>query len=233
EPGINAFVAGLRPTEAVLVVTRGALTGLDRDELQGVIGHEYSHILNGDMRINVRLMGLLSGLLLIAQIGRILLRSRGRGRRNKNGNQVAFVGLALFIIGYIGVFFGALIQAAVSRQREFLADASSVQFTRNPDGIAGALWQILQHKEGSVLNTSHSQNLGHFCFGEPVRGHLTSLMATHPPLDERIRRVDPTFLNRARTGKLKPRAETPQQAAPLPEGAAGFAGASAAAAPPP
>jgi Zn-dependent protease with chaperone function len=221
EPGINAFVAGLRPTEAVLVVTRGALKELSRDELQGVIGHEYSHILNGDMRINVRLMGLLAGILLIAQIGRMLMRARdGRGR-----GQLVLTGLALFIIGYVGVVFASLIQAAISRQREFLADASSVQFTRNPDGIAGALWRIRQHSAGSRLETSHSQNLGHFCFGEPVKARFTSLMATHPPIEERIRRVNPRFLVLARAGAVRRPPEAPEATGPVPAGSAGFAGA--------
>jgi len=154
ESSINAFVAGLRPTEAVLVATRGTIKNLDRDELQGVVAHEYSHILNGDMWINIRLMGILAGILIIGQIGRIMLRSSGRSR-GKGSGQAAMIGLALFIIGYIGLFFGALIKAAISRQREFLADASAVQFTRNPSSIAGALWKIKQHTTGSLLNNSH------------------------------------------------------------------------------
>ncbi len=147
ETGINAFVAGYTPPgEAVMVVTHGALTQLNRDELQGVVGHEFSHILNGDMRINVRLIALLAGILMIGQIGQFLLRagfySSGRSRNRDGRAQAAMgglIGLALMLIGYVGVFFGRLIQSAVSRQREMLADASSVQFTRNPpEGIGAA-----------------------------------------------------------------------------------------------
>jgi len=193
DPAINAFVAGYRPTEAVLVVTRGTLQHLNRDELQGVIGHEYSHVLNGDMRINIRLMGILAGILIISQFGRLLMRSNRRGR-GKGAGQVALLGLAFFVIGYVGIFFGSLIKAAVSRQRELLADAASVQFTRNPDGIAGALWKIQQHSEGSLLTNRHSDDVSHFCFGEAVKSRLSSLLATHPPLDQRIRAINPRFV---------------------------------------
>ncbi|MBF8270706.1 MAG: protease, partial [Gammaproteobacteria bacterium] len=195
DSAINAFVAGYRPTEAVLVVTRGALENFNRDELQGVIGHEYSHIFNGDMRINIRLMGVLAGILLIGQVGRFLLRSSGRSRggSKKGGGQIVLFGLALFIIGYIGLFFGSLIKAAISRQREFLADASSVQFTRNPDGIAGALWAIKENMSGSLLLNAHAEDISHFCFSDAIGAKFTSLMATHPPLEERIKAVNPHF----------------------------------------
>lgn len=228
EPAINAFVAGYRPTEAVLVVTRGTLNHLNRDELQGVIGHEYSHVLNGDMRINIRLMGMLAGILLIGQVGRVILRSTRRSR-GKGAGQAVLIGLALFIIGYIGLFFGSLIKAAISRQRELLADAASVQFTRNPDGIAGALWKIKQHAEGSLLKNNHSDDVSHFCFGEAVKFNLSSLMATHPPLDQRIKAINPGFIGRVRSGQLEtgqpsasPSATASQVS--LPAAAAGFAG---------
>lgn len=230
EPGLNAFVAGLRPTEAVLVVTRGALETWDRDELQGVIGHEYSHIFNGDMRLNVRLMGILAGILLIGQIGRVLMRSSGRGR-GKGSGHVAMVGLALFIIGSVGILFGSLIKAAISRQREFLADASAVQFTRNPDGIAGALWKIYQHAAGSRLSNAHSDDLSHFCIGDPIRAGFNSLLSTHPPLDERIRKIDPGFIARARAGQVQKRPDAPTASSAVPAAAAGFAGAAVAATP--
>ena len=206
EPGINAFVAGLRPTETVLVVTRGAMETFSRDEMQGVVGHEYSHIFNGDMRINIRLLAVLAGILMIAQFGRVLMRSGGRSR-SKNSGQAALIGLGLFIIGYVGIFFGNLIKASISRQREFLADASSVQFTRNPDGIAGALWKIKQHSEGSLLNNTHSDDISHFCFGEAVTHQFSTLLATHPPLDDRIKAVDPGFLARARARELSQRSQ--------------------------
>ena len=157
ETGINAFVAGYTPGEAVMVVTHGALTQLTRDELQGVVGHEFSHFLNGDMRLNVRLIAILAGILMIGQIGAFLLRASfhrshvsSHSSRDRRGQAVfGLVGLALLVIGYVGVFFGRLIQSAVSRQREMLADASSVQFTRNPEGMParcsrlaskGAIW---------------------------------------------------------------------------------------------
>jgi len=152
ESGINAFAAGHSTGDATVTVTRGCMHILSRDELQGVIGHEFSHILNGDMRLNLRLMGTIFGILCLAIVGRILLRTRGKN------NPLPLLGLALLLIGYIGVFFGRLIQAAVSRQREFLADASSVQFTRNPDGIAGALKKIGGLGEmGSRLSQSHAE----------------------------------------------------------------------------
>lgn len=202
EEGINAFVAGYRPTEAVMVVTRGALETLSRDELQGVVGHEFSHVLNGDMRINVQLIAILGGILTLGVLGRLMMRSLGRsprirpssGGRGAQAQLVAFaLGLGLFSIGYIGLFFGRLIKAAVSRQREFLADASSVQFTRNPRGIAGALWKIRSHVKGALLSNAHAEETSHMCFGQNMKVGFGNLMATHPPIDERIRRVDPHF----------------------------------------
>src|SRR6185503_17791553 len=140
EAGINAFAAGYDVSDSVVTVTRGTLETLNRDELQGVVAHEFSHILNGDMRLNVRMIGVLAGIVFIGAIGEFVMRG-ARGSRDK-GLYLFFGGLALFIVGYAGLFFARLIKAAVSREREFLADASSVQFTRNPDGIAGALDQI-------------------------------------------------------------------------------------------
>ncbi len=192
EPGINAFVAGTRPSETVMVVTRGALQTFSRDEMQGVVAHEYSHIFNRDMHLNLHLMGALAGLIVIAQIGRFLLRSGTHGR-NRNASQIALVGLAILVAGYVGSFFGAVIKAAISRQREFLADASAVQFTRNPDGIAHALYRIKRHGEGSLLNSRHAEDISHFCFGESVHYLFSAVMATHPPLDARIRAIDPHF----------------------------------------
>ena len=205
ETGINAFVAGYTPGEAVMVVTHGALTHLSRDELQGVVGHEFSHIFNGDMRLNVRLISLLAGILMIGQIGHFLLRagfySGARSRGNRDGRAQALIGLmglALMIIGYVGVFFGRLIQAAVSRQREMLADASSVQFTRNPEGIGGALFKIGM-KGGYLDTTSHASDMNHMCFGESARMKFTSLLASHPPVDERINAIQPGLLARLRS----------------------------------
>jgi Zn-dependent protease with chaperone function/uncharacterized tellurite resistance protein B-like protein len=189
EPGINAFAAGYTLDDAAVAVTRGTLERLNRDELQGVIAHEFSHILNGDMRLNIRLMGLLFGILLLAVVGRGLLYSGGRGRRRDGGGQIAIVGLALVLVGYIGVFFGRLIQAAVSRQREYLADAAAVQFTRNPDGIAGALAKI--GGAGSRLQDHHAQEASHLFFANGIGSAFTTLLSTHPPLEDRIRRLRP------------------------------------------
>ncbi len=198
ETGINAFAAGHTTGNAVIAVTTGCIRHLSRDELQGVIAHEFSHILNGDMRLNIRLMGILFGILLIGLTGWVILRSsggRGGDNRREDKNALPLIGLALYIIGYSGVFFGNLIKAAVSRQREFLADASAVQFTRNPDGIAGALKKIGALAEGSQIRDPHAEEASHLFFGNAVEGvgQLFGLLSTHPPLVERIRRIDPSF----------------------------------------
>lgn len=191
EKGINAFAAGHSTSDAVVAVTRGGIRLLTRDELQGVIGHEFSHILNGDMRLNLRLMGIIFGILCLAVIGRMLLYTRSRSSRDKNA--LPLLGLALILIGWIGVLFGRLIQAAVSRQREFLADASSVQFTRNPVGLVGALKKIGGLRQGSKLATAHAAEACHMFFGNGMGQPLFRLMDTHPPLADRIRALDPSF----------------------------------------
>lgn len=201
ESGINAFAAGYRPGSAVIGATRGCLELLTREELQGVIAHEFSHILNGDMRLNIRLVGLLNGILVIGLTGYWMMRSvsRGGGRSRRDGRAIAavmFLGLALYIIGYVGVFFGQLIQAAVSRQREFLADASAVQFTRMPDGISGALKKIGGLLSGSELETGRAREVSHMFFADGLRTRFLSLLATHPPLTERVKRIDPSFRGR-------------------------------------
>ena len=194
EDGINAFAAGHKPGDATITVTRGCMKLLSRDGLQGVIGHEFSHILNGDMRLNLRLMGIIFGILCLAIIGRVLLQTARVGGRGRGQNPLPLLGLLLLVIGYIGVFFGRLIQAAVSRQREFLADASSVQFTRNPGGITGALKKIGGLGEtGSRLSHAHAEELSHMFFGNGVSEPFIGLLETHPPLAERIRVFDPNF----------------------------------------
>lgn len=185
ERTINAFAAGFSPSEAAVVVTRGTLDSLNRDELQGVIGHEFSHILNGDMRLNLRLMGVLGGILLLTTLGRLLTRSSSR--RNSKGSSFVLLGIGLIAIGYIGVFFGRLIQASVSRQREFLADASSVQFTRNPDGIGRALAKISM--AGSRIDHPRAAEASHMFFGEAIAAGFADLMATHPSVQERLERI--------------------------------------------
>ena len=192
ERGINAFAAGYDIGNTVIAVTRGTLETLSRDELQGVIGHEFSHILNGDMRLNIRMIGVLAGIVFIGAIGSFLI-SPGRSDRDRQGTAMFFTGLVLLIIGYVGLFFARLIKAAVSRQREFLADASSVQFTRNPDGIAGALDQIRASTSGALIQNRHAESLSHMFFGQGITVWLGGLFDTHPPINERIERVRPGF----------------------------------------
>jgi Zn-dependent protease with chaperone function len=197
EPGINAFAAGYAPGDAVVAVSQGCLQYLTRDELQGVVAHEFSHILNGDMRLNIRLIGLIFGIMALTVVGRILMltnRRRTSSDRNDSGGGRVMLGLGLFVLGLVGAFFGRLIQAAVSRQREYLADASAVQFTRNPDGIAGALKKIGGLQEGSRINNPAAEEVAHMFFASAFLGNgLGSLLATHPPLRDRIRRLDPHF----------------------------------------
>lgn len=202
EPSINAFAAGLYPAQAVIVVTQGTLDALDRDELQGVIAHEFSHILNGDMRLNLQLLALLAGITLIGQMGASVFRGAfigGRARTRTSGGRGGSGALAVFalaaalvLIGWIGVFAGRVIKAAVSRQREFLADAASVQFTRNPDGIAGALLKIRDNAATSLLQAGHAEEISHMAFGRAVGG-LAGLTATHPPLEARMRALGPKY----------------------------------------
>ena len=193
ESGINAFAAGYSPSDAVIGITRGAMEALNREQLQGVIAHEFSHILHGDMRINIRLIGILHGILLLGIIGYYILRSGSRSRRSKDAAGVAILGLGLIVIGYTGTFFGNLIKAAVSRQREYLADASAVQFTRNPEGIGGALMQIGRHSTRSYLDNPGAQEISHALFEEGGKSSLFGLYATHPPLDKRIRAILPNW----------------------------------------
>jgi Zn-dependent protease with chaperone function len=194
EPGINAFAAGFTPADAAIAVTGGALAQLNRDELQGVIGHEFSHILNGDMRLNIRLIGLLSGILLIGMVGLRTLQFGGRGSDSKGALPFVVFAFAIMALGYIGVFFANVIKAAVSRQREWLADASAVQFTRQTDGLEGALKKIGGIPTGSRLRNSRSAaEVSHMLFGEGVRRSFTSLFATHPRLTDRIKALNPDF----------------------------------------
>lgn len=201
EDAINAFAAGYHQNEAVVAVTRGTLSRLSRDELQGVIGHEFSHILNGDMRMNVKLIGVLFGIQMLASFGQHLMewgaRMGGSRSRDEKGPSLQLMmivfGVALFVIGYIGIFFGRLIKSAVSRQREFLADASAVQFTRNPDGIGGALRKIggltRKNKCGSRINNPNAEQLSHMFLGAARPNLLSGLFATHPPIETRLQRL--------------------------------------------
>ena len=193
EEGINAFAAGYTPADAAVTVTAGALHQLNRDELQGVIGHEFSHVLNGDMKLNLRLIGLLNGLLLLGLVGLRVLAFGGGRSRDKNASPILIFAIAALILGFIGQFFAGLIKAAVSRQREWLADASSVQFTRQTSGLTGALKKIAGVPSGSALEDKHSeQQINHMLFGEGKRS-VSQLWATHPPLLDRIKALEPGF----------------------------------------
>ena len=195
DPAINAFAAGLTPQDAVIGVTLGAINLLSREELQGVIAHEFSHIFHGDMRLNTRLISVLHGILLLGLIGGFILRSlslrSSRSSRDNSGLVILAIGGTLLVLGYAGTFFGNLIKAAVSRQREFLADASAVQYTRNPESIGGALKKIGGYAPGSLLQAKNAAEFSHLYFGQGVGLALGGLLATHPPLAERIRRIEP------------------------------------------
>ena len=196
EKSINAFAAGYSINDAVVGVTRGCVEMLTRDELQGVVAHEFSHIFNGDMRLNIRLIGILNGILIIGMIGYYLMRTMfftggGRGRRGKDGGGMPMiaVGLGLMAVGFMGTLFGNMIKAAVSRQREFLADASAVQFTRDPAAVAGALKKI--GAVGATVRNPAAVEISHMFFARAITSGINSAFATHPALEDRIRRIDP------------------------------------------
>jgi Zn-dependent protease with chaperone function len=197
EQGINAFAAGFTPRDAIIGVTQGTIDHLSREQLQGVIAHEFSHIFNGDMRLNIRLMGVLNGILVLGMIGYYLLYSASfsghRRGSDKGGGGILALAIGLMVIGFAGTFFGGLIKASVSRQREYLADATAVQFTRNPDGIAGALKRIGGLQQGSKVENPGAPEISHAFFAQGVSGFMQALSATHPPLAKRIRRVDPQW----------------------------------------
>lgn len=203
ESGINAFAAGFSQEDTVIGVTRGAVQYLTREELQGVIAHEFSHILYGDMAINLRLQGLLHGILVIGLLGEILLKSafstdRVGERSSRKGDGTGglhsiVIGLVLVVLGYTGVFVARLIKSAVARQREFLADAAAVQFTRNPLGLAGALKKIGGLTAGSKIRDAHASEISHMFFGNGLSESRFNIFSTHPPLLARIRRLDPEF----------------------------------------
>ncbi len=226
EPGINAFAAGHGPQDAVVAVTRGALENLKRDELQGVIGHEFSHVLNGDMRLNLRLIGVLNGILLLAIVGRVLVRALGRtrGGSSKDGQAKAallLLGVALLVIGSLGALLARVIQSAVSRQREYLADAAAVQFTRNPGGLAGALRRIARLEAGSRVESPHASEASHLFFSDSRASWFGGLFATHPPIAERIRRLEGAYAGMPESVPAGADALTGNELASA--GAAGFA----------
>jgi len=189
ELAINAFVAGFDPKDTILVVTKGTLDNLNRDELQGVIAHEFSHIFNTDTKINMRMIAVLGGLFVLSQVGYNVLRNTSRSRSNM---AAPIVGAAILLIGYVGLFLGNIIKSAVSRQREYLSDASAVQFTRNPEGISRALLKIADQGGAAFLKNKHSEDISHMCFSEAIRAGFFNPFSTHPPLDKRISALDPS-----------------------------------------
>jgi len=218
EQGINAFAAGLSLDDAALGITQGALDAFTREELQGVIAHEFSHVLNGDMRLNTRLMGILFGITFLGYIGSFLFDSTShRSYRVSSSSDSSkatialfLIGLAFMLLGWAGTLFGSMIKAAISRQREFLADASAVQFTRNDQGIAGALKKIGAHSQGAILSASEAQEASHMMFGQSQLKGLNNLFATHPPLEERIARIEPNWDGQY-IAPSKPKAQPSQQ----------------------
>lgn len=195
EDAINAFVAGIESADTVMVVTRGALEQLTRQELQGVVAHEFSHIFNADMRINVRLISILAGILILGQAGYFMMRAFRYGGSTRSSKEsggavvaILLIGLSIYAIGSIGLFFGRLIKAAISRQREFLADASAIQYARDNEGLAGAFIKI--QRQSSLLNNSHAEETSHMCIAEPIKLSFNSL-ATHPPIEKRLSAIMP------------------------------------------
>jgi Zn-dependent protease with chaperone function/uncharacterized tellurite resistance protein B-like protein len=211
EQGINAFAAGASPSQAVIIVTQGALEQLSRDELQAVIAHEFSHILNGDIRLNLRAVYVLQGIVFLSAIGRFMMQYYS-GAGTEEGRSFfhfpfALVGAGVFAIGSVGLLFCRIIQASISRERENLADASAVRFTRNADALCGALARIRVNGEGSRVRNWHADALAHMLFAPPSPGWLQSLIATHPPIEERMRRINPHlapafYFERARRPRL-------------------------------
>ncbi len=194
ERGINAFAAGITPADAVVAVTRGTIEHLQRHELQGVIAHEFSHILNGDMRLNIRLAAMLKGITFIGDIGHFLLRSNRvrSGASERSGTAVAALplfGLALWLLGWLGGLAAGFIKAAISRQKEYLADASAVQYTRSVDGIGDALKVIGGYIPGTLVHAARATEMSHIFFAQ-IEHRLWQVFATHPPLRSRIERVD-------------------------------------------
>lgn len=233
DTSINAFAAGYKIQDAVIGVTRGCIQHLTRDELQGVVAHEFSHIFHGDMRLNLRLVGILHGILVVGLAGHLLMRSgfygsasRSRSSNNSSNTAAIFgIGVALIAIGYAGTFFGNLIKAAVSRQREFLADASAVQFTRNPDGISGALKKIGALPAGSKVSAGNASEFSHMYFGQAISSTFNSMMATHPPLAERIQRIEPRWNGQFPTLDASAQTHPHNHSTPRDERSAGFSSA--------
>ena len=220
EPGINAFAAGASPSQAVIIVTQGALEQLSRDELQAVIAHEFSHILHGDISLNLRAVYVLQGIVFLSAIGRFMMQYYS-GAGTEDGRRffhvpLAVVGAGLFAIGAVGLLFCRIIQASIARERENLADASAVRFTRNADALCGALARIRVNGEGSRVRNWHADALAHMLFAPASPNWLRSLIATHPPIEERMRRINPHaapafYFERARRPRAQENKREPEK----------------------
>jgi len=231
ESGINAFAAGRSPNQAIVVVTRGALERLSRDELQAVIAHEFSHILNGDIRLNLRAACALQGIVFLSAIGRFMMQYYS-GYGTEEGRRfvhlpLAVIGTGLFAVGSVGLVAARLIQSAISREREFLADACAVQYTRNADALCGALARIRLNPAGSRMLNWHADALAHMLFAPNARSRIFAhWFATHPPIETRMRRANPHlsplfYFEKQRRPQPEPRApekkevkETPKTIVP-------------------
>jgi Zn-dependent protease with chaperone function len=222
EDGINAFAAGHHPGDAAVAVTRGALRQLSRDEMQGVIAHEFSHIRHADMALNLRLAGFAFGLAALALVGYLLFRSAalvGRGGRSRESGAIVIglfaAGALVWLFGSLGELAARILQSAVSRQREFLADAAAVQFTRNPGGLVGALRRIAAGSAGSRIEEPHARETAHLFFAPALSGGLSGLLATHPPIGARLKALDPSGVHTAAAAAAAV-AERPAAPAPPP-----------------
>lgn len=195
EHSINAFVSGFESEDTVMVASKGALDKLSRQELQSVVGHEFSHIFHSDMQISLRIMGITAGLLILGKIGSFILRSTFYSRRSKSDGRiqlaVILAGVGILAVGFIGLMFGRLMKAAISRQRELLADASSVAYTRNPQGLIFALKRIAKDSEQGHLKSANAEDVSHICFAPALQSYLSGAFSTHPPIPVRIKRLDP------------------------------------------
>ena len=217
EPGINAFAAGMGINDAVVVVTQGAISYLTRDELQAVVAHEFSHIQHGDIRLNQQLAALIGSLMFLGELGRWLSQGTGRHRigssQSKSSSALPFFGLTLMLLGAAGTFWGKLMKSALNRQREFLADASAVQFTRYAAPLASALKKVGGHRYASLIFHPQAETFSHLFFSQGLSQNFRGWLASHPPLQDRIRRLEPDW-DGIYFSNLQPMADEPPP--PLP-----------------
>lgn len=183
--GINAFATGWGEDDAVIAVTQGALDHLTRDELQGMVAHEFSHIVEGDTRLNMRLVGMVFGLEMLYRMGQHLSQPDENGRRL----MAALLGVAVMAAGWLGWVAGHALQAAVSRQREYLADARAVQWTRSRDGLGGVLRKVLSQQGDGVVSPRIGSTVQHMLLVSESEDAVADWLDSHPTLEQRIRRI--------------------------------------------